>query len=66
MEVKSRLIEIFDKNINQEQLAKDLAVEFVLPFLKEKLSNVDIVPGTDLDKELIKKALDALEAVVIQ
>lgn len=63
MEAK-KLIEILDKNINQEQLAKDLAVEFVLPFLKEKIAGIDLVPGTDLDKKIIMKALNALEAMV--
>ena len=30
-----KLLEILDKNINQEELAKDLAVELVLPLIKK-------------------------------
>jgi len=30
-----KLLEILDKNINQEGLAKDLAVQLVLPFLEK-------------------------------
>ena len=30
-----KLIEILDKNINQEALAKDLAAELVIPFLEK-------------------------------
>lgn len=63
METK-KLIEILDKNINQEQLAKDLAMEFLLPFLKEKIASIDLVKGTDLDKELLLKAMDAIEKMV--
>lgn len=59
-----KLIQILDKNINQEQLAKDLAVEYVVPYLKEKIAGIDIVPGTDLDKVVLAKALDAIEQLV--
>jgi hypothetical protein len=57
-------MEILDKNINQEQLAKDLAAELVLPFIKEKLANVDLIPGTELDQVAIKAFLEFLEAQV--
>ena len=59
-----KLMEILDKNINQEQLAKDLAAELVLPFIKEKLANVDLIPGTELDQVAIKAFLEFLEAQV--
>ena len=59
-----KFVAILDKHINQEALLKELAVEFVLPKLEEKIAGLDIIPGTDLDKELILKALNALKAMV--
>lgn len=64
METK-KLLEILDKNINQEQLAKDLAVEYVKPYLEELKMKVvsgvvDIVPGTDIDSAIIVKVLDLI------
>lgn len=60
----TKLLAILDKNVNQEQLAKDLAVELVLPFIKEKIATVDLIPGTDLDAMAIKAVLEFLEAQV--
>ncbi len=55
------LLAILDKNVNQEQLLKDLGVEFVLPFVEEKLANLDIIPNTDIDNEMIKKVIEFLK-----
>jgi hypothetical protein len=60
----SKLLAILDKNVNQEQLAKDLAVELVLPYIKAKIAGVDLIPGTELDALAIKAVLDYLEAQV--
>ena len=59
-----KFVEILDKHINQEALLKELAIEFVLPKFEEKIAGLDIVPGTDLDKELLLKALNAFKELV--
>lgn len=59
-----KFVSILDKHINQEALLKELAVEFVLPKLEEKIVGLDIIPGTDLDKELLMKALAAFKEMV--
>ena len=48
---KNSLLAILDKNINQEQLAKDLALELVIPFLEAKAKET----STPLDDMLIAK-----------
>lgn len=59
-----KVLAILDKNVNQEQLAKDLAIELVLPYVKEKLAGVDLIPGTELDAIAIKAFIEFLEAQV--
>lgn len=62
---KEQLLAVLDKNINQEQLLKDVLALTVQPFLmdvkaKIEKGEIDPIPGTDLDKELMLKAVDAL------
>lgn len=56
-----RLVEIVDKNVDQQQLLKDLGKELVLPFIEEKLSKLDIIPGTTIDNEIIKKVVEFIK-----
>jgi hypothetical protein len=59
-----KFVTILDKHINQEALLKELAVEYVMPMIEEKIAGLDIIPGTDLDKEMIAKAIVALKELV--
>lgn len=56
-----RFLEILDKNVNQEQLAKDLGAELVLPFIEEKLAGVDVIPGTDIDNKVIAEVVEFIK-----
>ena len=64
LEVK-KVLEILDKNVNQEQLLKDLGAELVLPLVKDKLLAVDLIPGTTIDNEILKKVVEYLEKVLV-
>lgn len=60
-----KIAEIVDRHVNQEMLAKDLALEFVKPAIlafkaKVESGEVDPVKGTDLDKAALIKAIDLL------
>jgi hypothetical protein len=62
---KQKFIAILDKNINQEGLALDLAVEYIKPSLEAILAKVesgeiDLIPGTDLEKPVVISALTML------
>lgn len=46
---KVKLMEILDKNINQEQLMKDLALELVIPYLEAKAKET----GTPIDDMIV-------------
>jgi anti-sigma28 factor (negative regulator of flagellin synthesis) len=63
------LVEILDKNIDQMQLGKDLAVKYLaekIAELKAKIESgeIDLIKGTDMDKEVLLKGIAALEAVI--
>lgn len=60
-----RALEILDKNVNQEQLVKDLASELVLPFLEEKVAGLDLIPGTDIDNKAIAEVMAFLKTKVL-
>jgi hypothetical protein len=58
-----KLLAILDKNINQEQLVKDLETAFLLPKLlefKAKIDSgeIDLIKGTSLDKMALDAAID--------
>ena len=62
---KAKFLAILDKNINQEGLALDLAVEYLKPSLeaiKAKVisGEIDLIPGTDLEKPVVLGALETL------
>lgn len=60
-----RFLEILNKNVDEVQLGKDLGAELVLPFVKEKLGKLDVIPGTDIDNVVIQKVVAYLEAQVL-
>jgi hypothetical protein len=67
---KQKFLAILDKNINQEQLAIDLGVEFIKPWLEAQKAKVvageiDLIAGTDLDNQIMAKSLDALLAKLV-
>lgn len=53
-----KLLEILDKNIDQDQLAKDLALELVLPLIKKFVADT----ANPYDDKLV----EALEAFIIK
>lgn len=60
---KEKLLAILDKNINQEQLAKDVAAELLLPQLEQwkadiESKKIDPIKGTDLENIAIAKFLE--------
>ena len=57
-----KLIELIDKHVNQEALAKDLLIEYVIPVVEEKLKAIDPIAGTQIDNEVIAKIIDFLKA----
>ncbi len=61
----SKFVEILDRHVDQEALLKDLANEYVLPMIEEKLANLDLIPGTDLDKDIILKVIAAIKGLVL-
>lgn len=52
-----KFMEILDKNVNQEQLMKDLVLEYVMPYLEEKIAGIDLIPGTDIDNNMIAEVI---------
>ena len=62
---KEKLIQILDKNIDQQGIEKDLAVELVIPELeklKQKVlsKEIDLIKSTSLENEAIAKVIDGL------
>lgn len=60
--MKQELLQILDKNIDQEGLAKDLGMLLVLPKLKElkakvESKEIDLLKFTDLENIAIAKFL---------
>jgi hypothetical protein len=59
-----QLLKLLDKHINQEALAKDLALVYVLPMIEKAVEGVDIIPGTDIDQAVIKQVVEFIKAQV--
>lgn len=59
-----KLLAVLDKHINQEALLKDLAIMYVMPVIREKIVGLDLIPGTEIDNDVIKKVVDYLESLV--
>lgn len=64
------LVEILDKNVNQEQLAKDLAAKYVVSYLlqtKADLLNgkIDPVKGTEIDNKAAVAVIDLLLGQIV-
>ncbi len=64
------IVEILDKNIDQENLLKDFAGFFLAPKaeeLKAKIlsGEIDLIPGTDIDNTLLAQAVDKLVAFLM-
>lgn len=62
---KEKLLQILDKNIDQQGIEKDLAVELVIPELeklKQKVlsKEIDLIKSTSLENEAIAKVIDGL------
>lgn len=62
---KEKLIQILDKNIDQQGIEKDLAIEIVIPELeklKQKVlsKEIDLIKSTSLENEAIAKVIDGL------
>jgi len=58
------LLKILDKHIDQEALAKDLAIVYVLPMIEKAVEGIDVIPGTDLDQLAIQKVIEFIKAQV--
>jgi len=64
---QSKLMQILDKNIDQQGLLKDIAAEFMIPEiekLKQKVlaKEIDLIKSTDVDNNAIASVLDAVIA----
>lgn len=64
-----KFLEILDKNVNQEQLAKDVLAEYVAPKFAEieakvQSGEIDLIPGTDLDKVAILAVIAGLKGAL--
>lgn len=62
---KEKLLQILDKNIDQQGIEKDIAVELVIPELeklKQKVlsKEIDLIKSTSLENEAIAKVIDGL------
>lgn len=62
---KEKLLQILDKNIDQQGIEKDLAIEIVIPELeklKQKVlsKEIDLIKSTSLENEAIAKVIDGL------
>ncbi len=60
------LLEIIGKNVDEQQLAKDVAEKYILGWLadieaKVESGEIDPIKGTDLDKAAIMAAIGALK-----
>jgi hypothetical protein len=58
------LVQILDKHIDQEGLAKDLLKKYAMQWVEGKLAGMDPIPGTTLDNEAIAKIVAYLKAQV--
>lgn len=63
---KERFLEILDKHVDQQGLVKDLALEALKPKLDELKAKIDseeidVIPGTRVDKVLLLQGIDAIE-----
>ena len=64
-----KVLEIVKKNVNEEQMLKDLLAEFAKPALldlKAKVDSgeIDLIHGTDIDKAVLDQVLDLILAKV--
>lgn len=64
-----KVLDIVRKHVDEKGMLKDLASEFVKPYLasvKAKIESgeIDLIPGTDLDKMVLLSAIDFLLAQV--
>lgn len=64
-----KILEILDKHVNQEAFAKEVVGVYVMPWLdgtKAKLESgeIDLIPGTDLDKHVLLTAIEFLKKQV--
>lgn len=60
-------LEILDKNLDQEQLGKDLAAKYLdldSVIADVQSGKIDIVPGTDIDKMVVMAVLTGLKGVL--
>lgn len=62
---KEKFLAILDKNINQEQMAKDIGMEFLKPELEKIKAKVvakefDPIPNTDIDGLALVAVIDWL------
>lgn len=69
MSIKDKVVAVLDKNIDQEQLGKDLLALAVSEVLKPKAEalkakiasgEIDLIKGTQIDNELLLKIVDGL------
>lgn len=68
--MKEELLKLLDECIDQEKLAKGLVRILVAPKLAQlkeevKAHQIDLVKGTEMDAELIVKAIEAVEAKLV-
>lgn len=64
---KAEFLSVLDKHIDQEGLAKDLAMLAVVPYLEDFKAKVlskeiDLIKSTSLENEAIAKVIDELIA----
>jgi hypothetical protein len=64
---KAEFLAVLDKHIDQEGLAKDLAMMAVVPYLesmkaKVESKEIDLIPSTEIENVLLVKVLDQLIA----
>lgn len=64
------LIEVLDKNVNQEQLARDLIAKYALGKIDQLSADVqsgkiDLIPGTQIDNILVAKLIEAIKASLV-
>ena len=70
MITKAEILEIVDKNVDQEGLAVDLGKKIVKPWLEQQKARLvagelDLIAGTQIDNELMAKFIDSLLAKLV-
>ena len=60
-----KLLQLLDKHVDQEGFVKDVVLEYVKPWILEKQAKIvsgeiDLIPGTDLDKVALVAACEFL------